>query len=70
MQVEENNVEVSTIGSIQEPEKNIKVADSDPNSEVKFKLTLEPTMMLLLLGVNVSSELYLCLTEIHSVLMF
>ncbi|XP_026816758.1 proton-coupled folate transporter-like [Rhopalosiphum maidis] len=46
---------VSLEGSIQEPEKdNGEVEVLEPEDKTKFRLTLEPIMMLLLLGVNVS----------------
>lgn len=46
------------MGSIQEPEKDNGLVVVTPNIDTKFKLTLEPTMMFLLLGVNISSKCY------------
>lgn len=58
MQDSESAAVADLAGSIQEPEMTSSdaVQVAQPNDKTKFRLTLEPIMMLLLMGVNVSSE--------------
>lgn len=49
---------VATTGSIQESDTEMVVLTPDYD-KTRFRLTLEPIMMLLLLGFNISSELFL-----------
>jgi len=53
---------VALDGSIQEQEKYSGAVEVlKPEDKTKFRLTLEPIMMLLLLGVNVSSKSFVIL---------
>lgn len=47
---------VLATGSIQESEIDSELSVSTTNVKNKFRLTLEPTMMLLILGVNINCE--------------
>lgn len=53
---------IATAGSIQEPEKDSELVVFTPHIETKFRFTLEPIMMFLLLGFNVNSECFLLCT--------
>lgn len=56
MPQDEGGKMVLAIGNIQESEADDELSVFTPGPKNKFRLTLEPIMMLLLLGVTINSE--------------